>query len=473
MDNIGSDTLYPVSVYRDLALRGLPISQWHVPPASSAVPDLALMLPLLAVLSDPGYAFALYALLAGAVWTILVLAIGRFAHGDPGVVSGTVATLGLFWTAAAFSTDSEVPVLLWHPAYHGGAALAGLMIAVLVAAWMNKPRGSLLASATAVTLLVGASDPLLVPQGVLPAVVATWFVRQHLSGRHFWLAVGSLTTAAAVALLVPEVLERADLLVVGNAGWDARPRLRLHSVVMFIKDLPNLAAQLWPFLLLGTAWCVWTRRTWRESPRTVVPDAAGLKFLLVFGVVAVVASAATPVLGGAYLDTGLVRLMLPAWVYPVAQLPLVWRRAPRAVVVGSWGVAALLYLPAWRMIEAKDFRLPYPPAVQCIEAFVGQRGLSTGIGDYWSAKYVTELSRTGLRVNAYTEDLQPMIWIANPAWWMGPDGQPLAHHFVVSLEERPGENATPPLEVTEARVCGEFTVEVLARPVAGASPGVD
>jgi hypothetical protein len=469
---INSDGLFPLSLYRDLFERHQPIAGWSFPPAPSAVPDLLVLFPLFAVWSDAGHAYVAYAVIGAVVWTGVVLASAKVAQGPDQGLTAACGALGVFWAAAAWSAKTEVPVLLWTPAYHGGAALVGLVVAVLIARWLVRPATWQLPAAGLLAAATSASDVLLIPHAVVPAVLALVLLRRRLVPGQLRMAAGTLGLAATVGVAGMLVLAGSGV-VVDVPTWAAAPRWRPPSVVTWLRDAPIVARAHWPFALVACAWLWGAVTTWRARRDAADRGALGGDFLMVFGVLAVIAGATVVAVTGRYTEAGLVRLMLPAFVYPMGLLPAVFGRWPRWAVRAVWIVACVVYLPLMRSFTIEDLRLPYPDDVRCVEQVVSARGLTVGLGDYWSAKYITELSRTGVRVNAFTDDLQPMSWIANAAWWVGKDGQPLEHHFIVSNEWRPGAAGPQRLEVVARQVCGSATVEVLAQPVRALNPDGD
>ena len=59
----------------------------------------------------------------------------------------------------------------------------------------------------------------------------------------------------------------------------------------------------------------------------------------------------------------------------------------------------------------------YPPLVACIDKATSERGIYAGVGGYWDAKYISILSKHGVKISQVKVNFDPDIWINNPYWY--------------------------------------------------------
>ena len=149
------------------------------------------------------------------------------------------------------------------------------------------------------------------------------------------------------------------------------------------------------------------------------------------------------------------------------------------LTVGRWGawalatILAVAVLPGLRPLPpsvppATEY---YPPLVSCLDEVAKRHRLQYGVADYWLAKYVTALSRSGLRVMAVTPRLDPFVNFTNIEWFLGGVGarrhdRPV-YTFAIMGANRPQDPGISPVAVAALGAplaverCEGFEIRVL------------
>jgi hypothetical protein len=447
-----SDMLYPVSVLLDLR-RGLGhLAGWYISPAPYFVPDLALSVPLMALTPDPGLGLALYevlmlAALAGLTLWIARLTAPRSSSARTLAVTGAAAmTLLLLFEP---KLRVSVSLCLLHPVFHGGAFVIGVVWIALVLSALRADGARRFASSCAWLGLAAAlglaSDVVLLPWFAAPLAaslgLAAW-LRVVDRGRALRIVV-TLTLGAACGLAIDAAVHASGLFIIGAGINHVLARNPFSSLARFLRDVPFLARTLAPFWLAGVAWLLATvaagvlavRRT--GSLRRVPAAWLVLSATIAFSAVISIAAA---VLNGRYDDPSLIRHFLPTLLLPSLFLfsPAWLSRAdghgleprPLAALVTA-GLLAAIFL-RHRDWTPAALELPYPAYVRCIDDLAAREGLSKGLGDYWSARYVRVLSRAGVVVDQIDPAPAPFDWCNNPRWYDEGEASVEGHRFVIT-----------------------------------------
>ena len=143
---------------------------------------------------------------------------------------------------------------------------------------------------------------------------------------------------------------------------------------------------------------------------------------------------------------------------------------------GVWalvGTLSLAVLPGLRRLPetvppATEY---YPPLVSCLDDVARRHRLEYGVADYWLAKYVTALSRNGLRVMAVTPRLDPFVDFTNIEWFLGGVGarrhdRP-AYTFAILGSNRPEDPGVSPSALAPfgdplaVETCAGYQIRVL------------
>ena len=104
--------------------------------------------------------------------------------------------------------------------------------------------------------------------------------------------------------------------------------------------------------------------------------------------------------------------------------------------VAALGVMMLVALASAR--TAPLLPAPYyPDDIACFDQVAARESLREGWAPYWDAKWLTELSRSGARVNQLLVNLRVMAWVNNLSWYLLPAQPP---DFIVERAAVPALN---------------------------------
>ncbi|MBK7864763.1 MAG: hypothetical protein IPJ65_40410 [Archangiaceae bacterium] len=400
-----ADALYLPSLYRDVVLHGGRWVDWKLPPAPYFFPDLALAFGWNTVLRD----FRL-AIVAQAVSQVALLALGaqwvvREARGPVAAQAAAVLVPAALLLAFALGLF-PLGIYLLVSAHHLGAAVATVLA---LAATLRLLRDGARATAALLALLSGAaaaSDALFLLYFAAPMGVALLALNPSPHRR----------LGAAAAVVAPLV------------GWALPPLLYLRFRVpppwsLHLDAAPATLERLWQtaglLLVANLGLALTLRRRGRLE----------LAFTLAMMAFTVLALAVT----GAYEDAWSVRYLAgPLFVPPLVAclgVPERARWAAPVAVAAALGVAvARLHGPFERPVTRWS-----SPLVDCLDRLAPERRLSRGLADYWRAKPLSLMSRTGLEVVQVEPSGAPLHWINSRAWY--PPGAPYDFIVTTGLEE--------------------------------------
>lgn len=76
------------------------------------------------------------------------------------------------------------------------------------------------------------------------------------------------------------------------------------------------------------------------------------------------------------------------------------------------------FAPTRRGVPLEWLNPAYPQEIACIDNVARAYGLKSGISEYWGAKKITEINKTGLQVNQFTYNLDVLHWMNNTEWYL-------------------------------------------------------
>lgn len=440
---VNSDGLYPLSLYRDLFERHFHVAGWILTPAPYLVPDLAGIFVLYRLLPDPGWAFAAYEALYLAATLAVVLWIGRLVGSranDGWAVAGTSMAA---WILLREPSPYRVSLDMLFATNHGGAFLLGLVLTggALELVTAHTQRASVRAAMVLLIGLGALSDPVLVPQFLIPLGVATGVAawRQWIPRERLRRLVLPAVAGVALAIAMRRLIDGSGVASIGAGISHILAAPVGPSIDRFVADVPRLLHEEAWAVVFGVVWFALT--AWAALRAN--DEDGRWRFLSLTIAVSVPVSVAATVLNGRYENIYLLRQFLPAMLLPALFIGSAfwWRRGPEHAAQGRTvaTVAALCVLGAAAgeatALTPSSLRLPYPASVRCVDDVAARIGVQAGLGDYWSAKLVRELSRKGVEVNQVDARLKRFDWVANPDWFAtldGPTRRPPQYGFVIA-----------------------------------------
>lgn len=399
--SLNSDFLLPHAFLRALFVEHYPVTAWAFGFATFWFPDYPVYLPCYWLGGDTGLSYPLYAVawwcLLGWVFGFAAEAVG--ARRREAVAAGFAAVNLLL----ALQHTKSHGVLLWQlciPAYHGGSVLFGLLLMGIVVGSVRKgdwSRGRV-AGGMVVLSLGLLSDGLFLLHFVLPLLLVMgwgWW-RGKIGGRMWGTFAGMFISALALvaatwlALRVAGIFFHQSLL----RHW---PSLRQtwRSVRQFASDLVGHLVPEHPafwvlaaIALVLAGWLLMGR--WRRDSSAALRVAAGA------GAVGLLAGFAAAACCGLWRDANAVRylwnwLVVPLWVICCVAL-MKWQRRPwfgRALLCSCGAVCLLSAACSWGKLDGAKLRFPRDEAPVELRQYLLQRGLTSGLCDYWSGHFLT------------------------------------------------------------------------------------
>jgi hypothetical protein len=231
---MSSDSLYPVSVARDLVDGRVPFGGWAFSPAPYLFPDLTAGVALYAVTGAINVVFYGVPALSFVALSVLIWKIARriapASIGDGSLRWAWATSMSMFCLVFwPYKGEFNLFVLTIIGCFHTGAFLVSVALLLRISRPEAIPRRTLVLIALCF-LVMTFSDPLMWPQGVLPAMYAWWTGRRN---QRWWpiLLIGSAGLGAALM----GIFKRS--MTVGQGG---SPQISFVSLANFLHDLPLL-----------------------------------------------------------------------------------------------------------------------------------------------------------------------------------------------------------------------------------------
>lgn len=456
-----SDTVQYGLIYRDLFEDGFHFAGWNI----SHAPEYVQMITALLLRSMTRTLTAGHVLEALIQPILLALAL-RFTLSRlwPKAAALGPAVVAVVLTLIAHGRGADFIAFVWSNRHGFTAILAILALGLLIDVVGGASRTALLGLVVASGV---ASDMLFFVWFVAPAVLAALAASRFIEGGRWRRAAlqvvgGALLGLTVFWLVTPASTVGSKLELQWGGTWHALNRI--WDAVFW--DWSSDQAAVSVVTIAGFLVVLATAIRSNEPGLRV----AGL-FVATMGVVTVLAVAAT---GAPFREAGFTRYLLAP---ELAGLVVLTRLVHLAL--GRWREAALpaalalAVLPGFRSLapgipSAAEY---YPRLVSCLDDLAKRHRLEYGVADYWLAKYVTALSRSGLRVMAVTPRLDPFVNFTNIEWFLGGVGarrhdRP-AYTFAILGARRPEEPGVSPVALSAlgpplaVETCEGFEVRVL------------
>lgn len=445
LNNIDSDFLYPVSMYRDLFVDHYDVTQWKVTPAPYFFPDMAVFFPLLGLTPDVGYAFTMYSIV---VFLVLFGSLMAITHNmNRNALVSSIWILSSLLLMVSLCLKAEYARLLCHffyPAFHSGSTIIGIILIALALRIAKKKRPIIsMAIFVALASLTVFSDMSIVPQFLLPlAVTSLVLVFLKLMERKAGLTISALSVCGILLGAVLKKLPGAlNLFIIPAASDKATidPSVTLANLLKISRDMICYARS---YQVLFVILCVWlivcacllfrNRRLFfagNEAPNDETDTNRALVFLMIVSILSVLGTLTAPAVINRWAPW-----YVMTYIHPVSALPLFTlaiivpaagersRHLLKIFTVGVVAFAVSQFVQATGGFQLSTLRLPYPRNVQLVDEVADEFGLRYGYGDYWLAKYMDNTSRAGVRVNQVKRDWSIDYWINNLSWYYGKSG---------------------------------------------------
>ena len=413
-----SDALYLPALMQDLISDGGSYSDWNLTPSPYFFPDWPMFaLSHVVTGGNVYYSVLVFTLLQFTLTYLLLRAIYGELFSDSRSIVFAIASIALL---VSLTVDS-VPIVqdARISAHHFGELMIILLALWLVMRILRSPRPwPLTAVLCFVAFLTALSDGLFVVHYAIPLVFAADFIwhRREMAGRPF-LCVAFLPALSAFAgsrfTLSAMPKDHQFDYRFGMEYFDDNVE-RVETLVSIVLNADILALAFIPlFYVTAIAVLVW--HVWKSR----FADNPGAVFTIVFPLVSMFFSLAMALLINVDIPG---RYVAPAFVLPIVLLfaPSISISKPIAGLAagGIVGALALGSIVMTIIPNGFDFRSGfYPGDVACLDRTLSERGLTNGIGQYWTAKRVTALSQADLRVVSVFNHLGEYHWINNSTWF--------------------------------------------------------
>jgi len=310
-----------------------------------------------------------------------------------------------------------------------------------------------------------------------------WQQRDRVRPKHLVYA-GVLVTL----LLAGLVIARPQALMSALEGIHVKPGWPMSAIRLFAHDLGDMARHgplVWALALLAPLACgawLWRRRPAEGSGSEIesTREAIALFFVVSTGVGLVAAAlewigAGWPIFPELEIyREGTTRHMQPLFVYPVFALATAaaLSDAPWQPRFATLGVVALLGYGAVRILPAPPpasgwATAPHHDYQECLDAAYESQSLSTGYGDYWTARTLSYASRAGVRIRPLRDPTVIEPWVHSMAGFLPlpEEGRAYDRYDFIVLSRFPVERIEarfgPPAHSVD---CGGLDVLVYDRP---------
>jgi hypothetical protein len=389
-----SDHLYIEAWLRDWISGSAPLREFHFSASTFLFPDYLIYLPLRLITENLGIVFFSFMLIQYAG---LLLLFRTWV--------GTEARAQFFFiaTLAFFGLLDRHWISILYPVHHGPQWIWGMLFLSRMEPFLYGIGFRLLSSAL-ISAAFMSSDLLFGFTGVGPYVLSALEDAWHRSDRRGIRRILIWSASTLLATLAAYFVFRA--LSGSYFGWNKPlPGLILDRTGNFLRDFHSLKSS---WLMVGALLYLMLNRR-RISAAGLILNSS------VFSVLAVIAT-------GVWAAPENVRYIQPVGV------ALSWTVGTWFSSSGSryfrWGTLALLLLSAGfqyrnehQRYQQSPLERPYLAAHACLDRFISESGINQGIGDYWSAKWLSFLSREGAKILQVNPALEPHYWINNHEWY--------------------------------------------------------
>lgn len=473
---IQSDTVWMVSLARDLFHNGGRLSTWSLSPHPNIFPELPVVIAGLWLSSDLQGFFLAHALLVSFTFLLVTwFCLYRYSRAgrcrDSPTSRSLGSDLGSAWLAAAAVTGAWL-LLLNHgvlanavryallPAFHFGAYWISLLIAFLIIDGFDRriSRAYITTLLVALLLLIVTtmSDRILL-LFLLPGLVAAWAYAACMSRRIAFTSltsVGAVITVGAITLWADDPFW-SSLAHVNDLplalGQDSLGSQLLCLLWAALDSSPTAMAQQGPTWIAGTALlvigsgCVWVTGTLvvRLARAQQIPATTGCAKRSAMQVYLIVSAIAAPLAVAALgrcANTTSLRFVIPTCFSPLLALATVvvdrMSLPSRHRIVAALSIALATVAFPLRPSSAPWRDFGDPPIVQCLRRHAIHHPLRRGLGHHWHSHFTSVASNDTFAVRTIVADGQIPRW-HNNAQWYGPEASPHPFSFILtSAQER-------------------------------------
>lgn len=496
-----SDQLTHISLIWDLQRSWHNLSGWQFSRAPYLFPDILTYAVIETVVSSFRWSIFLHACLQVTLFAAVSAHLIRRLSGVSILQAAPLAMAGMAMMVVFHAVYTDIFFRTYFLGFFAGnhfsAFLMGLFASALTLSLSEtplseKPARIRLVVLGGLTLLVTLSNPLLLIDYTIPALIGLVVIgvlEPERLRRHAAIAV-VLVAAAAMAIVINRWLPRqpsVDTTFAFSLTWLKEAAGPLARAA--INDPWGIGLLFVPAMVVlglivpaGTLWFV--ARLWRTRASEDDGRDADLRLCLFLVIVAV----SSPLIIAAYLTTTLgqaenLRYLMPILFYPPILLPLLGafavrerarRRPARHPGKRDMGPAAALVAAMLALVLVSRPLVPNilrwdPPEARALLECRDRLGLRAGLSNYWLSRYL--MAGTGWRMQvSQVLDIDPKkgyYWGNNLFWFdesLDDPAAPPDYNYVITnrLDEDATIRAFGPPDRREQ--CGMLTLFIYDRP---------
>jgi hypothetical protein len=426
-----SDALFPYAILSDISQKWDALESWITTPNLYIFPDLIMMMAAMAVADDPWRIHLTYYLLVLAsipallFWNYYALSRDR----QHVLHCSLLASLTCLFVLSLGDTGNILRIFI-KPGTHGGAIIAGMAATgFLLRAYQGDKRS--LIGLFAVGSLGSLSDKVYVTQFVLPGIM--FFVCLSITSprqRNVGIRISSVlmislfTGQLLFYLLKNHLVSVPPVITAISTSAATRAISRFWSDLQAKPLLLALGCLTVIFIYLGGKKLSSHRRDERLPPHPMLP--------VLFGIGACTSFVAA-ILSGLYLDFETNRYLLLLYFSPflglsawLLSLPI--NHIPLKVASFTLTVTLVFMFGSPQYLTSSS---RYPVDLMCLDRAAQDYRLKVGLGDYWSAKYISYLAKSKLEVHQILPQGGRFLWINNRQRYQSDPETNAGYDFIV------------------------------------------
>lgn len=422
-----ADLLFPANLIQDI-LRGNNISQWHITHSPFLIPDMALS--AFAHLISPRLQVASFAcgVTQYTLWVVLIASVYRYTlpYFKLHIRLALATLISLFFVIFIEKLDFLNQIIFIN-AFHFGITLLIPLILICVYKILidqSVHKSVFIFFLSIISFLASLSDALYITQISIP-LIATLLVSVALS--RF-----SLKKAAEV-ILATLISSGAGVFVYLIRIWSdpslkeyfTRDQSLKESFVNFYNIVSSLPVVHLVLILIFAGFCIYicissiinNKRRGDIASEIVIKELNAWFFVACFA-----SSILTAIFSGLITNNALsLRYLLPVLIFPsfwgFPMLFAISKTFSKKVFVPFlWAGIILLSIFTANGIQTENLSAIlnyYPEFIECIDKNLGATNFKHGIANYWDARPISLLSKTGLNIAQVNRDLSRFIWLNN------------------------------------------------------------
>lgn len=427
-----SDLLYIPALFKDITEWGGSLLEWRLTPSPFFFPDMALYFSLATVISNWHIAALLYAVTQITLFTLGWCLVGRYLFSNKQHQLG-YASFVLLTTAALLSINPITQYIIkpqFSISIHFGVMLCLPYLLALALHLLNRQKHIFpIIALVAILALTSLSDSISYIHLSLPLLAAVLFLwsLKIISRQTVLFFIALLTAGFLLAQLLALWIIRYPSM---HAIWQVVPISQ--RIGDSLREIISTAISLWEsnngfvlvlLVITMTLHLIICLFAIKNSANKRHFNSSFL-FISMFTIVSILLAIIGAVGTGLFLGIAEMRYLYPVTVLPIySLLPAVYFVFQRFKYTNHVLLLITVFIVlananALTQFDHLDkYHDHYPALVKCIDDATSQRGVTSGVGGYWDAKYVSTLSKQGVMISQVQANFDPYIWINNPHWY--------------------------------------------------------